>query len=131
MHWVRRTSLSLFTPPFRLTQTSPAGLHLRTGGKKGAKPHQCAKCSGAGEITVNRMLAGRMLAQSRAVCPVCEGEGTKIRDKDTCRKCSGQKVVSKKEKARWQVEKGMRDGDRIVLKEHGDEWVRLPLQSRS
>ncbi|KAL7413289.1 hypothetical protein BDY24DRAFT_389564 [Mrakia frigida] len=93
-----------------------------TGGKKHAKPKQCVKCQGKGHITVNRMLSGMMMAQSRAVCPSCEGAGSKIRDVDQCKKCKGVKTVKEKKKTSFTIEKGMQDGERIVLKEHGDQF---------
>lgn len=40
-----------------------------------------------------------------------------------CRKCKGEKTIKEKKKAVWHIEKGMRDGSRIVLSEHGDQYV--------
>lgn len=52
-----------------------------SGGKKGAKPQSCGRCSGSGNVLLSRQLGPGLIAQIPSPCPDCEGEGVKIRDK--------------------------------------------------
>jgi DnaJ family protein A protein 2 len=50
---------------------------------------------------------------------LCEGEI--IKPKDRCKTCNGEKVVCEKTELGIYVEKGMHDGQKITLKEAGDQ----------
>lgn len=52
-----------------------------SGGKKGAKPQTCGRCSGKGHVLSSRQLGPGLIAQMPSPCPACEGEGVKIKDK--------------------------------------------------
>lgn len=87
------------------------------------------------------------MAQSRGECPVCLGEGFKIRDVDQCvflpvwnslvfadrtvivvcrcKKCKGEKTTKEKKKFVWEIKRGMRHGEPVILKGEGDRAVGL------
>ncbi|CED84780.1 -domain-containing protein [Phaffia rhodozyma] len=114
------------TVTMNLERQGICGTCSGTGGKRGARSKTCVKCSGKGKIMVNRLLSGGLMAQSQALCPVCDGQGTKIRDVDQCRKCKGEKTTKEKKKTTWHIEKGMIDGQRVTLREHGDQYPGAP-----
>ena len=76
-------------------------------------------------------------------CSECDGTGEKLRPKDRhattfflesfvetyficrCRKCKGEKTVEEKTRQEIFIEKGMIDGQRIVLAGGGDQEVRV------
>ncbi|THH19798.1 hypothetical protein EW146_g1418 [Bondarzewia mesenterica] len=97
-----------------------------SGAKGSAKPRKCAKCEGKGWTHVQTQIAPSRLGTSRAVCPDCEGHGEKLREKDRCKKCKGDKTVKEKTRQEIFVEQGMSDGQRIVLAGAGDQEPGVP-----
>jgi hypothetical protein len=97
----------------------------RTGGKNGAKAKKCTYCDGNGWQANNRPVGNGLFAVSREACSHCDGEGETMRDKDRCKKCKGTKTVKEKTRQEIHVEKGMTNGQRIVLHGAGDQEVRL------
>ncbi|GAO45814.1 DnaJ domain-containing protein [Saitoella complicata NRRL Y-17804] len=92
-----------------------------TGGKKGAKEKKCGGCDGRGlKSAVSRDGMGQ-LRTMQVECDQCDGEGKKIPEAHACRKCKGKKVVDEKKILEIHVERGMRDGERIVLPGLADE----------
>jgi DnaJ family protein A protein 2 len=80
-----------------------------------------------------------MVGKMRVTCPDCNGEGSRLRDKEKsvpaiiafsiqlmvrCKKCKGDKVVKDKKRVEFQIEPGTENGERIALKGEGDEIVR-------
>lgn len=76
-----------------------------------------------GEVVGERMVAPGFVAQTRMPCSECGGEGEKVRSQDACKKCRGKKTVSQKNRVNVYIDKGARDGDRIVLRGEGDQLV--------
>jgi DnaJ family protein A protein 2 len=58
---------------------------------------------------------------ARIICPDCHGSGKHLAPKDRCKKCKGEKVVEEKKPLDFWVERGMEDGDTIVLKGEADQ----------
>ena len=58
---------------------------------------------------------------ARVVCPDCSGSGSLIHAKDRCKKCKGAKLVEEKKPLDFWIERGMEDGDKIVLKGEADQ----------
>jgi DnaJ family protein A protein 2 len=58
---------------------------------------------------------------ARIICPDCHGSGKHLAPKDRCKKCKGEKVVEEKKHLDFWVEKGMEEGDKIVLKGEADQ----------
>ncbi|EUC54650.1 DnaJ central domain protein [Rhizoctonia solani AG-3 Rhs1AP] len=92
-----------------------------SGGKAKATRTQCTRCKGKGWVNVNQMLGPNQIGVSRSSCPDCDGEGKKIREKDRCKKCKGNKTVSESKKIEFTIKKGMGDRTRITLSKQGDQ----------
>lgn len=97
-----------------------------SGAKGNAKPKTCIKCDGNGSIITTTPLGNSMFGQGRSTCPDCKGSGEKLREKDHCKKCKGKKVVSEKKRLEISIEKGMVNGQRIVLYGEGDQSPGIP-----
>lgn len=80
----------------------------------------CKDCQGRGQrVQVIRM--GPMITQQLSTCPTCQGTGQMINPADKCKACRGTKVTEEEKKVVVHVERGMEDGDRIVLQGNADE----------
>ncbi|XP_053556548.1 dnaJ homolog subfamily A member 4 [Bombina bombina] len=90
------------------------------GGKKGAV-EKCSTCKGRGiQVHVQQFGPG-MVQQIQTMCSDCRGEGERINQKDRCKQCSGNKVVREKKILEVHIKKGMRDGQKIVFHDEGDQ----------
>jgi len=72
------------------------------------------------------MSHGSHLTTSRVACSNCDGTGQKLREKDRCKKCKGEKTVKEKNRQEVVIEKGMADKQRIILAGAGDEEPGTP-----
>lgn len=81
----------------------------------------CDRCGGKGIRTVTRQMGPGFISQSREPCSFCRQRGVIIADKDKCPECHAEYVVDKEKEIDIFVEKGSRAGQRIVLKNEGDE----------
>lgn len=102
------------------------GICKGTGTRGNAKPKQCATCEGKGWTFVHSQVSTSRIGTTRATCHDCEGKGEKIRSKDSCKKCKGEKTVHEKTRQEIFIEKGMTDRQRIVLPGAGDQEPGLP-----
>ncbi|EJU04600.1 hypothetical protein DACRYDRAFT_75459 [Dacryopinax primogenitus] len=91
-----------------------------SGGRTGATPKTCVTCEGKGKVSVLRPM-GPMMARTVVPCEDCSGLGKKFREKDRCKKCHGRRVTKEKKRLVTHVERGSRDGQRIVLHGEGDQ----------
>jgi len=89
------------------------------GGKEGAVK-TCDGCNGRGVKVTLRQL-GPMIQQMQTTCPDCRGEGEVIREKDKCKPCNGRKVIQERKVLEVHVDKGMKDGQRIVFNGEADQ----------
>ncbi|KAG0725455.1 DnaJ subfamily A member 2 [Chionoecetes opilio] len=90
------------------------------GGPPGAL-HPCRTCSGRGiKVTITQLGPG-MVQQMQSRCPACDGEGEVINERDRCQTCLGRKVVQQTKLLEVQVDKGMRDEQRITFHGEGDQ----------
>ncbi|OCF36918.1 chaperone regulator [Kwoniella heveanensis BCC8398] len=97
-----------------------------SGGRPGVEPRECSKCEGKGFIFTDRHLAPGLLGKMKSVCPECDGEGKKLRDKEKCKKCKGAKVLKEKKRIEFMIDAGTEDGERIALRGEGDEAPDIP-----
>lgn len=89
------------------------------GGKEGAV-QECSGCQGRGvKITIKQF--GPMVQQLQQTCPDCKGEGQIIREQDRCKVCKGKKIVREKKVLEVHIDKGMRDGQRVVFSGESDQ----------
>ncbi|XP_068169641.1 dnaJ homolog subfamily A member 4 [Antennarius striatus] len=90
------------------------------GGKKGAL-EKCSNCKGKGvQIKVQQIGPG-MIQQIQSMCPDCQGQGEKFNSKDRCKNCHGHKVERKKKILEVNIDRGMKDGQRITFHGEGDQ----------
>lgn len=48
-----------------------------------------------------------------------------------CKKCKGEKTMKEKKKFVWEIKRGMRHGEPVILHGEGDKAVRMPPRSRA
>jgi DnaJ family protein A protein 2 len=109
-----------------MEKNATCGTCQGSGGKKGTKAKPCVKCEGKGWTFTQTQISQSRIATSRSKCHECDGIGEKIREKDRCKKCKGEKIVKEKTRQEIFVEKGMSDRQRIVLAGAGDEEPGMP-----
>ncbi|XP_017266141.1 dnaJ homolog subfamily A member 1 [Kryptolebias marmoratus] len=90
------------------------------GSRKGAL-QVCMSCHGTGmQVRMHQLLPG-MVQQVSTVCHVCQGQGQRINQKDRCKTCGGRKMLRQKKILEVHVDKGMKDGQKIVFHGEGDQ----------
>jgi DnaJ homolog subfamily A member 2 len=105
---------------FQLQRVSLSSMNMlmgRSGGKHGAKPKKCPACSGKGQ----KVAVDMFHRMATVVCHDCDGSGTILRAKDRCKKCKGTKLTDEKKPLEFWIERGMEDGDHIVLRGEADQ----------
>ncbi|KAJ7352451.1 hypothetical protein DFH08DRAFT_858973 [Mycena albidolilacea] len=108
-----------------LEKEAVCGTCKGSGARGSAKPKECSMCEGKG-WTMAQMSAGSHLTTSRVACSNCNGTGEKLREKDRCKKCKGDKTVKEKNRHEVVIEPGMADKQRIILAGAGDEEPGTP-----
>ncbi|KAL4681029.1 hypothetical protein H8957_007055 [Semnopithecus entellus] len=94
------------------------------GGKKGSV-EKCPLCKGRGMQIHIQQIGPGMVQQIQTVCVECKGQGERINPKDRCESCSGAKVIREKKIIEVHVEKGMKDGQKILFHGEGDQEPEL------
>ncbi|XP_065727346.1 dnaJ homolog subfamily A member 4 isoform X2 [Phocoena phocoena] len=94
------------------------------GGKKGSV-EKCPVCKGRGMQIHIQQIGPGMVQQIQTVCIECKGQGERINPKDRCESCSGAKVIREKKIIEVHVEKGMKDGQKILFHGEGDQEPEL------
>ncbi|GLU00391.1 hypothetical protein SLE2022_177670 [Rubroshorea leprosula] len=90
------------------------------GSKSGAST-SCYGCQGSGMKITTRQIGLGMIQQMQHVCPECRGSGEVINERDRCTQCKGNKVIQERKVVEVHVEKGMRNGQKIVFDGQADE----------
>ncbi|KAI8367782.1 hypothetical protein BD560DRAFT_399588 [Blakeslea trispora] len=80
----------------------------------------CDQCHGNGMIIKRAQVGPGMFQQFQQVCHACGGKGKIVRH--LCPGCGGKKVRRANEAYSVSIEKGMMDGQSIVLEEEADEY---------
>lgn len=89
------------------------------GGKEGAVK-TCNTCHGQGYRVMLRQM-GPMMQQIQQPCGDCRGEGEIINAKDKCKHCNARKVMPVRKVLEVHIDRGMRDGRKIVFNGEGDQ----------
>uniref|UniRef100_A0AC34G2Y7 CR-type domain-containing protein n=1 Tax=Panagrolaimus sp. ES5 TaxID=591445 RepID=A0AC34G2Y7_9BILA len=90
------------------------------GGKNG-KSSKCNKCEGHGALMETRMVGPGLMQQCEKACSKCHGKGTTIAEKDKCDACSGDQTLTEQKDIEVNITPGMRDGQKIVFRNEGDQ----------
>lgn len=89
-----------------------------TGGKLG-QTQQCPKCKGRGQV-IEQMNTGMGFSfQVQNTCNRCNGKG--ITFKEQCPHCRGKRVVLEEKNLRVEVERGMKNKERIVFPRESEQ----------
>jgi len=90
-------------------------------GSASKQSYQCSGCKGTGmKVTVTSLGPGRY-AQQRGPCNECKGTGENIPAKDRCATCSGEKVVEDSKIIKVEVDRGSKEGKKVVFRGESDE----------
>lgn len=81
----------------------------------------CKKCNGKGEYQIKRQM-GFMFSIDTQKCDGCAGQGTVIVGK-SCNICKGTRYEKMTETVSVDFKKGFKNGETIVIKGKGDEYV--------
>jgi len=92
-----------------------------SGSKTKGASAKCATCEGRGVRFIVKQLGPGMIQQMQAVCSDCSGKGTRIKEEDKCEQCKGKQVIKDKKVLEVHIEKGMRDGQKIVFAGESDQ----------
>jgi len=90
-------------------------------GGSGSSP--CGPCKGHGVEIFNQHIGPNLIQRIQRTCSTCNGDGEVI--KDPCKSCKGKKRVKADETLEVHIDKGMKDGQRIVFYGKGDQEVGL------
>ncbi|XP_030173050.1 dnaJ homolog subfamily A member 4 isoform X1 [Lynx canadensis] len=94
------------------------------GGKKGSV-EKCPLCKGRGMQVHIQQVGPGVVQQIQTVCVECKGQGERISPRDRCEVCGGAKVTREKKIIEVHVEKGMKDGQKILFHGEGDQEPEL------
>ncbi|XP_076001503.1 dnaJ homolog subfamily A member 1 [Genypterus blacodes] len=90
------------------------------GSRKGAA-QMCMSCHGSGmQVRMHQLIPG-MVQQVSTVCHSCQGQGQRVSHKDRCKTCGGRKIMRQKKILEVHIDKGMKDGQKIVFHGEGDQ----------
>ncbi|KAL7748635.1 DnaJ- protein scj1 [Sorochytrium milnesiophthora] len=90
-----------------------------SGAKDASDVETCSACHGRGVKVVKQMLAPGMFQQFQTTCDECQGKGKIVRSK--CPHCHGHKVKRANTQLTVNIDKGMRDDQKIVFEQESDQ----------
>lgn len=93
-----------------------------TGAKKNAISKVCNSCEGKGSNIRIRRVGPGLVTQENVDCNTCKGTGRVNRPKDLCKKCKGTKVIDETKILEFEIKKGSKTGESVILKEESDEY---------
>lgn len=93
-----------------------------TGARKHAVPKTCGVCEGLGAVQKIRRVGPGLVTQDYVECSTCHGTGNVFRPKDKCKKCQGKRVIEETKILEFDIEKGSRSGESVILQKESDEY---------
>ena len=96
------------------------------GSKQKGALKSCSRCNGRGIRMVQQQLGPGFVTQSQAYCTDCNGKGKTIPDSLRCRRCMGQQVVPEGKVMVVEIEKGMKNGDKVSFGGEADQSPDIP-----
>uniref|UniRef100_A0A8C9SZL4 DnaJ heat shock protein family (Hsp40) member A1 n=1 Tax=Scleropages formosus TaxID=113540 RepID=A0A8C9SZL4_SCLFO len=90
------------------------------GGRRGAV-ETCPSCRGSGMQVRLRQIGPGLVQQISSICGGCQGQGQRISHRDRCKACGARKIVRQKKMLEVHIDKGMKDGQKIVFHGEGDQ----------
>lgn len=93
-----------------------------SGAKKNAVMKKCGVCEGEGSVRKIRRVGPGLVTQDYIECETCHGVGKIYRSKDKCKKCLGKRVIDETKILEFEILKGSKSGESIVLTKESDEY---------
>ncbi|XP_061107542.1 dnaJ homolog subfamily A member 1-like [Conger conger] len=90
------------------------------GGRKGAV-EVCPCCQGTGVQVQLHQIMGNVVQQVSTLCMACHGQGQRISSKDKCKGCGARKILRQNKTLEVHIDRGMKDGQKIVFHAEGDQ----------
>jgi len=109
------------TRKIRVTRTRNCKTCNGIGASKKEAVVTCKRCHGNGVITEVAQVAPGFITQMRKPCPNCDGQGKSVDDKFICKGCNGKKVQTETKTLEVHVDRGMKNGQKIVFENEADE----------
>eukprot|EP01111_Echinosteliopsis_oligospora_P014568 TRINITY_DN550_c0_g1_i1.p1 TRINITY_DN550_c0_g1~~TRINITY_DN550_c0_g1_i1.p1 ORF type:complete len:414 (+),score=125.97 TRINITY_DN550_c0_g1_i1:49-1290(+) len=109
------------TSRLAVTRNILCGKCSGSGAKKEGATNKCATCDGRGVRLIIKQIGPGMIQQMQTHCQDCQGKGETIKDEDKCDTCKGKKTVKDKKILEVHIEKGMREGQKIVFAGESDQ----------
>lgn len=91
----------------------------RGSGAKDGETETCSTCKGRGSVSKMQTIGPGFQVQMQQPCDKCSGAGK--RPKHKCPVCSGKKVVKDKKDLTVDIEKGMKDNEKIVFARQSEQ----------
>ncbi|CAA7403575.1 unnamed protein product [Spirodela intermedia] len=88
-------------------------------------PEKCSCCLGSGLLVSKRHVAYRMTERVQHACHECGGSGILPSEEDRCPRCEGRRITRETKVREVVIERGMKDGQRIVFHGEGDDFPGL------
>ncbi|KAJ5067843.1 DNAj-like-2 isoform a-related [Anaeramoeba ignava] len=82
----------------------------------------CETCAGRGVILVSRQFGQGIVEQFSERCHACNGKGTTVLKGFECEKCKGKKVIAQEKVLDVFIERGMKEGEKIIFQGEGDQY---------
>ncbi len=96
------------------------------GSKTKGALKECVRCNGRGIRMVQQQLGPGFVTQSQAYCNECNGKGKIIPDALRCKRCNGQQVLPEAKVVTVDIDKGMRNGEKITFAGESDQSPDIP-----
>lgn len=96
------------------------------GSKTKGALKECSRCNGRGIRMVTQQLGPGFVTQSQTYCTDCNGKGKQIPDNLRCKGCKGNQVVPEAKVLCVEIEKGMKNGEKIVFAGDADQSPDIP-----
>lgn len=93
-----------------------------SGAKKNAIMKKCGVCDGEGAVRKIRRVGPGLVTQDYVDCETCHATGKIYRSKDKCKKCHGERVIEETKILEFEIAKGSKNQDTVVLKHESDEF---------
>lgn len=91
-----------------------------SGSTKQGSVKTCRGCGGHGAKLVQRRM-GFNIVQMQVACDDCNGSGEMVDPKFICKACNGAKTKEEDNILKVEIDKGMKDGEKITFTSEGDQ----------
>jgi DnaJ family protein A protein 2 len=83
--------------------------------------HECSSCNGVGQVMGQQEIAPGFMQRVQRPCSKCRGSGQDSNSVPKCKTCTGSKLIKEKVKLKMDIQKGVKNGDKIQIENKGNE----------